>query len=55
VSERIDQFFAMSGYAFYVWWSFGIGFGIVILNVVLARAALRRAERDARRRLEMQP
>lgn len=55
MSRGLDDFFAMSGYAFYVWWSFGVGFGIVILNVLLARAALRRAERDARRRLEMNP
>lgn len=51
----IEQFLAMSGYAFFVWWSFAIGFGVVIANVFLARAALRRAERDARRRLEMNP
>jgi heme exporter protein CcmD len=53
MNRGIAEFFAMSGYAFYVWWSFGIGFGVVILNVLLARASLRAAEREARRRLEM--
>ena len=51
----MNQFFAMSGYAFYVWWSFGIGFGIVLLNVFMAHAAVKRAELEARRRLEMGP
>lgn len=49
----IGEFLAMSGYAPYVWSSFALGFGIVLLNVWLARRALADAERDARRRLEM--
>lgn len=51
----MKEFFAMSGYAFFVWWSFVIGFGVVVLNVFLARASVKRAEQDARRRLEMNP
>lgn len=49
----MNEFFAMSGYAKYVWPSFALGFGVVLLNVWLAKRALARAERDARRRLEM--
>ena len=35
------------------WGVFALGFGIVLLNVWLARRAVAQAERDARRRLEM--
>lgn len=49
----MSDFFAMSGYGTYIWWSYGIGFGIVVLNVVLAQRALANAKLQARRRLEM--
>jgi heme exporter protein CcmD len=49
----IGQFLAMSGYAKFVWSSFALVFGIVLLNVWLAKRAVAQAERDARRRLEM--
>jgi heme exporter protein CcmD len=49
----MNEFFAMSGYAQYVWPAFALGFGIVLLNVWLARRAVAQAERDARRRMEM--
>ena len=49
----MNEFFAMSGYAQYVWPSFALGFGVVLLNVWLARRALAQAEQEARRRLEM--
>ena len=51
----MNEFFAMSGYAKFVWPSFALGFGIVLLNVWLAQRALAAAERDARRRLETAP
>jgi heme exporter protein CcmD len=53
MSPEIGEFFAMSGYAKYVWPSFVLGFGIVLLNVWLSKRALAQAERDARRRLEI--
>jgi heme exporter protein CcmD len=48
----MSEFFAMSGYAAYVWPSFALGLGILLLNVWLARRALAQAERAARRRQE---
>jgi heme exporter protein CcmD len=55
MSSGFEQFLAMSGYAKFVWPSFALVFGIVLLNVWLAKRALALAERDARRRLEMAP
>jgi heme exporter protein D len=49
----MSEFFAMSGYARYVWTSFALGFGIVVLIYVGAVRSLASARRDARRRLEM--
>ncbi|HET9865083.1 MAG TPA: hypothetical protein VFP37_16705 [Steroidobacteraceae bacterium] len=51
----MNDFFAMSGYARYVWPALGLGFGIVVLIYVMARGALAAAKRDAKRRLEMNP
>lgn len=51
----MSEFLDMSGYGRYLWPAFALGFGIVILNLVLAWGALRRAREQARRRLEMQP
>ena len=50
----MSEFFAMSGYARYVWPSLALGFGVVLLNLVLAWISLRNAREQARRRLEMQ-
>jgi heme exporter protein CcmD len=50
-----SDFLAMSGYGQYVWPSFLLGFGVVILNAWLAVRSLKVAKRDARRRLEMNP
>jgi heme exporter protein CcmD len=47
----MKEFFAMSGYATYVWSSYAIGIGVLLLNVYWSRAALRRAEVEARRRI----
>lgn len=49
----MNEFFEMSGYARFVWPSFALGFGIVILNVWLALRSLENARQEARRRLEM--
>jgi heme exporter protein CcmD len=49
----MSEFFAMSGYAKYIWPSFAIGFGIVALNLVLAVRALASAKQQAKRRMEM--
>jgi heme exporter protein D len=49
----MSEFFAMGKYAFYVWTSYGLVLGIVILNVIWARRSLQRALAEARRRLAM--
>lgn len=50
----MKEFFAMSGYAAYVWWAYGLTIGGLLLNVWWARRNLRVAREDARRRLAMQ-
>ncbi len=45
------KFFAMGGYAVYVWPSYALTAGAVILNILWARSALRTARREALRRL----
>ncbi len=49
----MKEFFAMSGYAEFVWSSLALAVGALLLNVWLARRAVALAERDARRRQEM--
>jgi heme exporter protein CcmD len=43
----------MSGYGAYVWPAFALGFGVVLVNLVMAMSSLTRARQEARRRLEM--
>jgi heme exporter protein D len=44
------EFFAMGGYAFFIWWSFGITFAVLIANVVWASVSHnRQLARIARR------
>lgn len=47
----MSQFFDMGGYALYVWPSYVITLGAVVLNVIWARRSLARARAAARRRL----
>jgi heme exporter protein CcmD len=49
----MTEFFAMGGYGKYLWPAFVLGFGIVVLNLVLALNSLSSAKQDARRRMEM--
>jgi len=51
----MSEFFAMSGYGQYLWPAFGVGLGVVVLNLVLALRALSNAKQQARRRLEISP
>jgi heme exporter protein D len=54
----VSEFFAMGGYAPYVWSTFGITLVVLVINVIAAKRRLRqvreqlklRAARDARRR-----
>ena len=49
----MNEFFAMGGYGKYLWPAFALGFGVVILNLMLALNSLSTAKQDARRRMEM--
>ena len=49
----MKEFFDMGGYAAFVWPAYAITFVVIALNVFWARRALRRSQRDARRRLQM--
>ncbi len=49
----MSEFLDMGGYGRYVWPAFALGFGIVVLNVVLALNSLASAKQEARRRLEI--
>ena len=49
----MSEFFAMGGYGVYLWPSFALGIGVIVLNVILARRSLAAAKVEARRRLEM--
>ena len=50
----MNEFLEMGGYGKYLWPAFALGFGIVVLNLVMALTSLSDAKRDAKRRLEMQ-
>jgi len=47
----MSEFLAMGGYAKYVWPSYALVIGAIILNIVWARRALQRARTEARRRV----
>jgi len=49
----MNEFLDMGGYGKYLWPSFVLGFGIVVLNFVLALSSLKSAKQEARRRMEM--
>ena len=49
----MSEFLDMGGYGKYLWPAFVLGFGIVVLNLVLALKSLAAAKQEARRRMEM--
>lgn len=49
----LSEFFAMGGYARYVWPSYALVLGAIVLNIVWARRALKRARLEARRRVAL--
>jgi heme exporter protein CcmD len=51
----MSEFLSMGGYGRYLWPAFLLGFGIVVLNLVMALNSLANAKQEARRRLEMRP
>ena len=48
-----SEFFDMGGYAFYVWWSYGIFFAVIIANIVFSitrrKQVITRVKRAIRR------
>lgn len=51
----MSEFLAMSGYGKYLWPAFALGFGVIVLNYIMAVNSLAKAKLEARRRLEMNP
>jgi heme exporter protein CcmD len=49
----MSEFLNMGGYAAYVWPSYGLTLGVIVLNIVWARRLLAKSREDARRRLAM--
>ncbi len=49
----VSEFLDMGGYARYVWPSYVLVLGAIVLNVVWARRALKRARTEALRRVAM--
>ena len=45
------EFFEMGGYAKYVWPSYAITFGVVVLNIIWARRLFARSHAEALRRV----
>ena len=49
--EVVVEFFRMGGYAFYVWWSYAIVFGVLVLNLVVPVLRHRRVRRTLTREI----
>jgi heme exporter protein CcmD len=49
----MSEFLSMSGYGIYLWPSFALGFGVIVLNLIMALNSLANAKQEAKRRLEM--
>lgn len=50
----MSEFFAMGGYAAFLWPAYAITLLAVIINIIIARRALAAARTEARRRLAME-
>lgn len=48
------EFFAMGGYAQFLWPSYALALLALLVNVIVARRSLAAARSEARRRLEVQ-
>ncbi len=49
----MNEFFAMGGYARFLWPAYALTFFAVFVNIVIARRALAAARAEARRRFEI--
>ena len=50
----MSEWFAMNGYGKFIWPSFAVAIAVLIYNVLSARALLRNAQAEARRRVASQ-
>jgi len=50
---NLGEFFAMGGYAAYVWPAYAVALTVLIWNLIAARRSHRRAVEEARRRMQM--
>jgi heme exporter protein CcmD len=50
----MSEFFAMGGYAWFLWPAYLVTFVALIANVILARSAHAAARREAERRLQIE-
>jgi heme exporter protein CcmD len=50
----MSEFFAMGGYALFLWPAYAITLIAIVANVVIARRALTEARQQARRRLALE-
>lgn len=50
----MSEFFAMGGYAAFLWPAYAVTLLAVVVNVITARRAYAAAREEARRRLEME-
>ena len=51
--SSLAHFFAMGGYARFLWPCYGFTFAVIFLNIYWARRLVARARSEARRRLAM--
>ena len=51
--KEVSEFFAMGGYAFYVWTSYGIAAVVLVANVVAPALRRRRLAREFTRRARL--
>jgi len=49
--NSVSEFFAMGGYAFYVWGSFGLTAGVMVLEMLLIRSQRTELLRNLRNEL----
>ena len=52
--DSLEAFFAMGKHGFYVWLSYGVGFAVILINILLARRQRNRAFDQVRRLVRLE-
>ncbi|GAA3950014.1 heme exporter protein CcmD [Allohahella marinimesophila] len=47
--DSLEAFFAMGKHGFYVWLSYGVGFAVILINILLAKRQRAQAFEQVRR------